>query len=304
LLVSAARYFPAEKGLRIEKRQTGYIKTIYLYTNRGRSEKEAPQSFIYTMETQDKKGRNIADSGIFKKFLSRAEEYLKKPSRVKDLISDTYKKASAQKDVGTIAHEVWESLQTLTRLIKAAVSGEYTGIPTATIVGGIAVLLYFLSPIDLIPDFIPVIGLLDDVALLAWFMSSIKTEMDKFADWEKRAPQPAPATAAAEGGVPPQSDTIDPAPGSPKYNTYENTDPNNASPETQRAQAPGVAPGAGSEVKDFTAHDLEVTLSPDESAIRAAASGSGEPNVRAATTDSTRIPSSNDDDLKAGGNIR
>lgn len=234
------------------------------------------------METRDKNGKNVAESGLFKKFLSRAEEYLKKPSRVKDLLSDTYKKASEKKDVGTLASEVWESLQTLSRLIKAAVSGEYTGIPTATIVGGIAVLLYFLSPIDLVPDFLPVIGLLDDVALLAWFMSSIKVEMDKFNEWEKtaRANQPEPQAAGT---------TVDTAAVTPKYDQAENRDPNQA---------------ASSEVKDFPAHDLEVTLSPDESAIRAAASGSGEPNVRAATTDSTRIPSSNDDDMKAGGNIR
>ncbi|MGV3641218.1 MAG: YkvA family protein [Adhaeribacter sp.] len=233
------------------------------------------------METRDKNGKNVAESGIFKKFLGRAEEYLKKPSRVKDLLSDTYKKASEKKDVGTLATEVWESLQTLSRLIKAAVSGEYTGIPTATIVGGIAVLLYFLSPIDLVPDFLPVIGLLDDVALLAWFMSSIKAEMDKFNDWEKTA-------RAQKTETTPATTTVDTAGQTPKYEEAANRDPN---------QAPG-------QVKDFPAHDLEVTLSPDESAIRAAASGSGEPNVRAATTDSTRIPSSNDDDMKAGGNIR
>jgi uncharacterized membrane protein YkvA (DUF1232 family) len=254
------------------------------------------------METRDKNGKNVADSGIFKKFLSRAEGYLKKPSRVKDLISDTYKKASEKKDVGTIAHEVWESLQTLSRLIKAAVSGEYTGIPTATIVGAVAVLLYFLSPIDLIPDFLPVIGLLDDVALLAWFMSSIKVEMDKFSEWEKTAPQRAEAAPGAPAT--PQSATIDTAAITPKYEAYENQDPNNSPRETQSAHAPAGHAGVGSEVKDFAAHDLEVTLSPDESAIRAAASGSGEPNVRAATTDSTRIPSTNDDDMKAGGNIR
>ena len=257
------------------------------------------------METRDKNGKTVADSGIFKKFLSRAEEYLKKPSRVKDLISETYKKASEKKDVGTIAHEVWESLQILSRLIKAAVSGEYTGIPTATIVGAIAVLLYFLSPIDLVPDFLPVIGLLDDVALLAWFMSSIKVEMDKFAEWEKSAPQRANATPAGPGApATPQSATIDTAAITPKYEAYENQDPNNSPRETQSVHAPAGHAGKVGEVKDFAAHDLEVTLSPDESAIRAAASGSGEPNVRAATTDSTRIPSSNDDDMKAGGNIR
>ena len=63
--------------------------------------------------------------------MGQAEEYLKKPLRVKELLNDAYKKASEKKEMGTIAHEVWESLQTLIRLIKAAVTGEYTGIPTS-----------------------------------------------------------------------------------------------------------------------------------------------------------------------------
>src|SRR3712207_5304918 len=137
------------------------------------------------MENKANNGEQISQSPIFKGMLGKAEEYLKKPLRIKQLLNDAYKKASQKKDVGTIAHEVWESLQTLSRMIKAAVSGEYTGIPTSTLVGGIAVVLYFLSPVDFVPDFIPVIGLLDDAALLAWFMTSIKSEMDKFEDWEK-----------------------------------------------------------------------------------------------------------------------
>src|SRR5690606_20898521 len=94
-------------------------------------------------------------------------------------------KASEKRDFGSIAQEVWESLQTLSRMIKAAVAGDYHGVPTSTLVGGVAVFLYFLTPIDFVPDFIPVIGLLDDISLLAWFMTSIKSEMDRFSAWEE-----------------------------------------------------------------------------------------------------------------------
>ncbi|WP_034256809.1 YkvA family protein [Adhaeribacter aquaticus] len=275
------------------------------------------------MENQTNKGRNIAESGIFKKFMNQAQDYMKKPLRVKELLHDAYTKASEKKDVGAIAQEVWDSLQTLTRMIKAAVTGEYTGIPTSTIVGGIAVLIYFLTPIDFVPDFIPVIGLLDDVALLAWFMTSIKHELDKFAEWEKGNQ----ATQAAEpGGVglaatpittnkadneatakPTTSGASDPAATTPKYEAYENRDPN--MPPTQPGttptrQVPLSKPDEKPVIKDFTAHDLDTSQTPNDSAIRAASSGSGEPNVRAATTDSTRIPSSNSSDARTGGNVR
>ncbi|KAA9331501.1 DUF1232 domain-containing protein [Hymenobacter busanensis] len=145
------------------------------------------------MASQQPNGERIASSPFFKSLLGKAEGYLKQPLRIKQLVNDAYQKASEKNDVGTIAHEAWESMQTLFRLIKAAASGEYTGIPTPTILGAIAVLIYFLSPIDLVPDFIPVVGLLDDVALMAWFMSTLKTEIDHFHEWESTRP----ATAAS-----------------------------------------------------------------------------------------------------------
>ena len=130
-------------------------------------------------------GADVADSPFFKRAMRGAESYVRKPLRIKQLLNDSYKKAAEKKDIGQIAHDVWESLQVLFRLIGAAVTGKYSGIPAPTLLGGTAVLLYFLSPIDAIPDFIPVIGLLDDAALLAWFMTSVKDEMDRFEAWER-----------------------------------------------------------------------------------------------------------------------
>jgi len=129
-------------------------------------------------------GNDVADSKFFKKFLASAESYIQQPTRLKKLLTDAYQKASEKKELGTLAHEAWDTLQSLFRLIKLSISGEYTELPTSTVVAAVAVLIYFLSPIDLIPDFIPVVGLLDDMALVAWFSTSIKHELDKFHTWE------------------------------------------------------------------------------------------------------------------------
>ncbi|GAB3635358.1 hypothetical protein GCM10027422_09480 [Hymenobacter arcticus] len=129
-------------------------------------------------------GKDIAASAIFKKFLAAAEGYITQPTRLKKLLMDAFNKAREKKEIGTIAHEVWDTLQSLFRLIKLSVSGEYTGVPRTTVIAAVAVLVYFISPIDLIPDFIPVVGLLDDMALIAWFSTSIKHELDKFHEWE------------------------------------------------------------------------------------------------------------------------
>jgi len=230
------------------------------------------------MENNNNQGKKIAESGIFKNFMNRAEEYLKKPSRLKDLINDAYKKASEKKDIGTIAHDVWENIQTLSRMIKAAATGEYTGIPTGTVVAGIAILLYFISPIDFVPDFIPVIGLLDDVALLAWFMSSIKTEMDKFTEWE-RGNHAAMAGSAATN----------------QYTTTTTPDINNITPVTN--------PSNEVVVKDFTAHDLNTPSNSNDERTRAATSGTGQSNVQPPITDNSRMPNSYSDNGDSGGNV-
>ena len=166
------------------------------------------------MENQRTEGKKIAQSPFFKKILEKAETYLEHPSKVAQLVADALKKASANKGIGALAGEVWENLQLLTRMLKAAMSGEYKGIPSGTLVGGIAVLIYFISPIDLIPDMIPVIGLLDDATLLAWFIASIKTELDKFKAWEETRPIKVEPVATQPTNEPHNADI---SWGTPKY---------------------------------------------------------------------------------------
>lgn len=176
------------------------------------------------MDNQRTEGKNIAESPFFKKILEKAEGYLKHPPKVAQLVADALKKASANKGVGALAGEVWENLQLLTRMLKAAMSGEYKGIPSSTLVGGIAVLIYFISPIDLIPDMIPIIGLLDDATLLAWFIASIKTELDKYKEWEATRPvkvEPVVPVAPQHMDAPHNADT---SWGTPKYSDRTGSD--------------------------------------------------------------------------------
>ncbi|RZL08212.1 MAG: DUF1232 domain-containing protein, partial [Hymenobacter sp.] len=88
-------------------------------------------------------GNDVAGSKFFKKFLASAESYIQQPTRLKKLLTDAYAKASEKKELGTLAHEAWDTLQSLFRLIKLSISGEYTELPTSTVVTGVAVLIYF-----------------------------------------------------------------------------------------------------------------------------------------------------------------
>lgn len=70
-------------------------------------------------------------------------------------------------------------------LIKDYYKGNYRDIPYKTISAGIVGLLYTLNPIDLIPDFIPFIGRIDDAVVLTFCLKLIEKDLQKYQVWEK-----------------------------------------------------------------------------------------------------------------------
>lgn len=73
----------------------------------------------------------------------------------------------------------------LGRLVKAYALGHYREIPWKTLLIVVAAIIYFVNPIDLIPDLIPVAGLTDDFGILVWVYNSLSGEIDKFLAWEQ-----------------------------------------------------------------------------------------------------------------------
>jgi uncharacterized membrane protein YkvA (DUF1232 family) len=67
-------------------------------------------------------------------------------------------------------------------LVKDYVQGNYRKLPFWSVASVAAALGYFLAPTDLIPDFIPGIGYLDDAAVLALVLSGIREDLKKYAD--------------------------------------------------------------------------------------------------------------------------
>ena len=63
-------------------------------------------------------------------------------------------------------------------------SGDYKEIPYWAIGATVFALLYVLSPIDLIPDFIPVVGLVDDAAVVALCLYMIEQELHDYSEWK------------------------------------------------------------------------------------------------------------------------
>ncbi|MFR1842219.1 MAG: YkvA family protein [Oscillospiraceae bacterium] len=70
-------------------------------------------------------------------------------------------------------------------MIRSYVRKEYTEIPIGSIISMISALIYFVSPVDIISDFLPVVGYLDDAAVVAACIKLVKSDIDDYKQWRK-----------------------------------------------------------------------------------------------------------------------
>jgi uncharacterized membrane protein YkvA (DUF1232 family) len=80
-----------------------------------------------------------------------------------------------------------QKIKLLFSMVKDYVNGSYREVPWVTIAAVVGSLIYIFSPIDLIPDFIPILGLTDDAAVLALCLKGIATDLGKYQLWKKQS---------------------------------------------------------------------------------------------------------------------
>ncbi len=69
-------------------------------------------------------------------------------------------------------------------LLRDRVTGKYKGTPWRTIAALTGALIYVLSPIDLLLDFIPGIGFLDDALVIGLAIKLAQPDLEKYREWK------------------------------------------------------------------------------------------------------------------------
>jgi len=104
----------------------------------------------------------IEDEDKFERFVQRLENKLKQIPHIGEYLSD---------------------IACMVSLVRKYIKKEYTDIPLGTIISIVATLIYIVSPVDFIPDAIPLVGYFDDIFLLGWVLKLIHSDIEEYKKW-------------------------------------------------------------------------------------------------------------------------
>ncbi len=116
------------------------------------------------------------------KVVKKAEKCAADKKKIGRLLNQAFEKAEKNK---SLLGKMLDDLIVLVRLVKAWVTGKYSKIPWQTLILVVATILYFVNPFDVIPDFIPAVGYVDDATIIATGIQSIRGDLKEFNKWQR-----------------------------------------------------------------------------------------------------------------------
>lgn len=117
-----------------------------------------------------------------KKALQRNSENAKQTLKHPDKIGKYLKEF--QEKVSNIS-EYNKFIPSLVNMVNDYCVGQYKDISFGTMVGIVSCILYFIFPMDLLPDKTPVVGYIDDIAILKYTIDVVKLDIEKYEKWKK-----------------------------------------------------------------------------------------------------------------------
>ena len=119
-----------------------------------------------------------------KERVNQAFEHGTRDFSQKDLEKVMADAQTAEEKGGKLGDQI-ENFKVLWSLLKDYYNGTYRNVPWKFIAAiGFAV-AYLISPIDVIPDFIPLVGFVDDAAVFGLVVKSFMSEIEEYKTWKK-----------------------------------------------------------------------------------------------------------------------
>lgn len=122
---------------------------------------------------------------FFNRFKAKAENIVNDSEALKGMLSKLKSKLDQSESDDSLRQKLIDYLKLVSRMVANTISGKYTDLPWQTLVMIVGGLLYFIAPLDAIPDFIPVAGLLDDATILVWLGKCFREDLENYKNWEQ-----------------------------------------------------------------------------------------------------------------------
>lgn len=131
------------------------------------------------------KSFNIPDKA--KGIYEDAKKYVSENEKLNNLLDRVIGKLKHLEDDTEERESFLDNLKVLVRMVKSHFSGEYHAFSQKSIIFFVFALLYFITPTDLIPDFIPALGMVDDISLVYYVVKSFAEDVEEYLEWESTA---------------------------------------------------------------------------------------------------------------------
>ena len=116
---------------------------------------------------------------VLNKGIEEAESVISSPSKVDEILMQLEEKLKAVPVIGSTLSD----LPLMIAMIKAWVKKEYTVVPPKVIACLVGAVIYLIKKKDLISDSIPIIGHVDDLAVLGLALKLSEKDLKAFAEW-------------------------------------------------------------------------------------------------------------------------
>ncbi len=120
---------------------------------------------------------------FFNKALDKAKTYIQNPLLMQELIIGAQKLFDGDKNP---LQKIKTEFSLLIQLGKDVISGKYKNLPYKSMLLLLAALIYLLMPIDLIPDFVPLLGFTDDATVILFVMKQINSDLSHYKEWKEK----------------------------------------------------------------------------------------------------------------------
>ena len=126
----------------------------------------------------------------FGAYLRRGAQLLSNPKGLKRLVVQAAKKLNGSGSEKIKA--VGEQLGLLIDLLKAYIAGDYRDIAPQAIASVAGAVIYFVVPLDGVPDFLFGWGFIDDAAVISYVIAQLSSELESFKQWQDAIPDGSP----------------------------------------------------------------------------------------------------------------